>query len=187
MTLEERSGAMTNMNAMIWLFPVLFMLHDFEEIILVEAWKKRYKSKLDRIKSGKLVFSGCDKTSAFSIGVAIEFLIFSLVTLLSSWRGTYSFWYVLFLGFTIHLIGHCLICILYKFYVPGVITSILFLPWSLYILYTAYQSLSFNVAHIFIYAVTGIVAMLLLIHALHGCMGMFEKALKKYEHYEKQI
>lgn len=178
---------MTSMNAMIWLFPVLFMLHDFEEIILVEAWKKRYKSKLDRIKSGKLVFSGCDKTSAFSIGVAIEFLIFSLVTLLSSWRGTYSFWYVLFLGFTIHLIGHCLICILYKFYVPGVITSILFLPVSIYLLYAAYQRLSLTVAQVIIYGVMGILAALLLIQVLHKCMGMFEKALRKYESYEKRI
>ena len=172
---------MHDMNAIVWLFPILFMLHDFEEIILVEAWRKRNKNELEMKKSRRLVFSGCNKTPAFSIGVAIEFLIFSLVALVSSWGGTYNFWYAMFLGFTIHLLGHCIINIMYKFYVPGVITSILFLPCSLYILYTTYQMLSLTITHVLLYCVIGTAAALLLISVLHSCMGKFEELIENFE------
>ena len=30
-----------NVQTLIWLFPIMFVLHDFEEIIMVEKWLKR--------------------------------------------------------------------------------------------------------------------------------------------------
>ena len=29
---------MNNMQAIVWFFPILFMFHDFEEIILIQQW-----------------------------------------------------------------------------------------------------------------------------------------------------
>jgi hypothetical protein len=34
-------GWATTTSVFLWLFPCLFMIHEFEEIILVGAWKKR--------------------------------------------------------------------------------------------------------------------------------------------------
>lgn len=39
---------MINMQVIIWLFPIIFIFHDFEEIIFVEAWIKRNKTDLVR-------------------------------------------------------------------------------------------------------------------------------------------
>lgn len=41
---------MNTINTIVWLFPVIFMLHDFEEIIFVEAWKRKYKKKYKQQK-----------------------------------------------------------------------------------------------------------------------------------------
>ena len=30
-----------DVQTLIWLFPIMFILHDFEEIIMVERWMKR--------------------------------------------------------------------------------------------------------------------------------------------------
>ena len=44
---------MNTINTIVWLFPVIFMLHDFEEIIFVEAWKRKYKRKIQLFLIGK--------------------------------------------------------------------------------------------------------------------------------------
>jgi len=36
---------MNTMNFIVWLFPVIFMLHDFEEIIMVEVWGSHYNAE----------------------------------------------------------------------------------------------------------------------------------------------
>ncbi|MEK3814059.1 HXXEE domain-containing protein [Bacillus sp. FSL K6-1284] len=41
---------MENMQFMAWMLPILFILHDFEEMVMVEAWGKRYRSKLKQLK-----------------------------------------------------------------------------------------------------------------------------------------
>lgn len=32
---------MKELFMIIWLFPILFMVHDFEEIIIINAWKEK--------------------------------------------------------------------------------------------------------------------------------------------------
>ena len=39
----------------VWMLPILFILHDFEEIIFMPLWKTRYHQKLERY-FGKLEF-----------------------------------------------------------------------------------------------------------------------------------
>lgn len=172
---------MNEIRSIIWLFPVLFMLHDFEEIILVEAWRKRYKTKLEAQKSKRLVFAGCNRTPAFSVGVAIEFLILSFVSQISLWTESYGIWYGLFIAFTIHLVGHCVATLLYKYYVPGVVTSILFTPICVYLLYTVKPKLLLSTKDLLLYSICGIAIMLIMIFGLHKCMELFEKAIAKFE------
>ncbi|UUV26641.1 HXXEE domain-containing protein [Lysinibacillus sp. FN11] len=35
-----------NVQTLIWLFPILFIIHDFEEIIMVEKWLQNNRHKL---------------------------------------------------------------------------------------------------------------------------------------------
>lgn len=53
---------MTQLNTITWLFPILFMLHDFEEIILLEAWQKSCKQDLKNKKLKRIIFSNCNNT-----------------------------------------------------------------------------------------------------------------------------
>ena len=34
----------------VWMLPILFILHDFEEMIFMPLWKKRYRQKLVTFK-----------------------------------------------------------------------------------------------------------------------------------------
>lgn len=38
---------MNNINTIVWLLPIIFMIHDFEEIIFIKVWRKRYQHYLD--------------------------------------------------------------------------------------------------------------------------------------------
>lgn len=171
---------MKNINAIAWLFPVLFMIHDFEEIILLEAWRKRYKSKLEKQKLKKIIFTGCQNTPAFTIGVAIEFLIFSIVSYVACSTQYYSVWYAFFFGFILHLFGHIITTILYKHYVPGVITGILFLPYCAYLFYISGHILSLSISDKLLYCCLGIILMFLIVIVLHKCMDLFERIIKSF-------
>lgn len=122
---------MDTMNFIVWLFPVIFIIHDFEEIIMAEVWGKRYRKEINAVWPKRQPFGLNDirfyQTPAFSIGVEVEFLLFSLISLLSVIFRSYFFWYSAFLGITLHFaFVHVLICIPFKHYVPGVITSVIF-------------------------------------------------------------
>lgn len=85
---------MNTINTIVWLFPVIFMLHDFEEIIFVEAWKRKYKRKIQTTKMKKIPFADLGSTPSFSIGVLIEFFIISALSL----SACIFDWYFLWLG-----------------------------------------------------------------------------------------
>jgi hypothetical protein len=72
---------MFTIKAIVWLFPVIFMLRDFEEVIFVVAWKKRFKIQIQTTKMKKAPFSDLEDTASFSIGIAIEFIIISALSL----------------------------------------------------------------------------------------------------------
>ena len=38
---------MNSMNFIVWMLPVLFMFHDFEEIFMAEAWHNRYQKEIE--------------------------------------------------------------------------------------------------------------------------------------------
>jgi hypothetical protein len=44
------------MNFIVRMLPVIFILHDFEEIIMAEGWGKRYKERINRLWPNKQPF-----------------------------------------------------------------------------------------------------------------------------------
>jgi hypothetical protein len=116
---------MNKMSFIVWMLPVIFMIHDFEEIIMVEEWGKRYRKEINiawpkRQPFGLNYIQNC-QTPIFSIGVEVEFLLFSLISLFSVFFQSYFLWYGAFLGVMLHMFFiHVLICLRFKNYVPGV-------------------------------------------------------------------
>lgn len=176
---------MNSMSFIVWLLPIIFMLHDFEEIIMAEVWGKRYRKAINtawpKMQPFGLKYVNQCHTPTFSIPVEILFLFFTLISFCSVLFQNYFLWYSAFLGFTFHLVFiHMVICIRFKHYVPGVITSIIFLLPSVWLLFSAEQILHYSVSTILLACPVGIVLTAMITPALHKLMGPLSKALSKY-------
>lgn len=181
---------MNNMNFIVWMFPVIFMIHDFEEIILAEVWSIRYRKEINTIWPKRqpfgLKYIDSYYTPSFSIAVEVEFLIFSLISILSIIFQNYFLWYSTFLGLILHMIFiHILVCIWFKNYVPGVITSIILLFPSIWIMYKVEKILHYKMEIIMLACLLGSVMFIILIPMLHKLMGLCSKWLYKYSEVPK--
>lgn len=161
---------------MIWLFPILFVFHDFEEIIFMKAWiGKKGHSLADRFpKIAQRMLPHFKKltTASFALGVAEEFILVSVVTIISYLMKSYGFWTGLFIAFTLHLIMHCFQALIIKGYVPCVVTSIICLPVSIYIIKLMVGVLSMET--LILYSVLGFIVMILNVTAVHIGMDRFD-------------
>ena len=99
------------------LFPIIFMIHEFEEIIMIEKWMNKNRSDFDRrfprIAQRMNKFMDID-TRNFSIIVAEEFFIVSILTITSVLTNNIIYWYCILTAFSIHLIIHFLQFVIWK-------------------------------------------------------------------------
>ncbi|MFF2479856.1 HXXEE domain-containing protein [Paenibacillus sp. NPDC058071] len=126
--------------ALIWLFLAAFMIHDLEEIIVMEGWMRKHHSSLQKRLPrtfarliGKL---GPMTGSRFAVPVAFELIAFIPITFYAAERQQYAF----FLGINaimfIHVFTHLGQSFLLKRYTPGVVTAVVVaLPYSAYLFY----------------------------------------------------
>lgn len=129
--------------------PRIFMIHDFEEIVMFKSWSTRNRAelrkrfpKLEKYLYQKKVFNL--STSAFAIAVLHELLLISTVSFISLWSDRYDWWFLVFSAYSLHLfvhIGQWLVC---RKYVPMIITTILTFPHCLYTFYCFNQVLQMD-------------------------------------------
>lgn len=180
---------MNVMNFIAWLLPVTFMLHDFEEIIMAEVWNKRNQSKINLVwvkwKPFGLNYIHDFQTPTFSIAVGVEFLGFSLISLFSIVFHGYFLWYGAYIGLILHyVLIHMFLCIRFKGYVPGIVTSAIFLFPSIWILYKAEQILNYSFEKILFACLLGIILTYIFFQVLHRLMGYWSDLLSKYSDVE---
>lgn len=164
----------------VWAFPVIFMLHDFEEIIMITAWKQRNKKYIESLKIRHIPIDFNASTAAFSIAVAEEFLIISIITLVSSLISNYIIWYGFFIAFTIHLFIHLFQFLFFKKYVPSIISSIIFIPISCFIIYKTTMLLNYNSSASLLSILICTVIMVINVLFLHRVMKKFDFWLECY-------
>jgi hypothetical protein len=62
-----------DVQTLIWLFPIMFILHDFEEIIMVEKWIKKNSDviceKLPRKIANRVIKQFSMSTAQFCFGI----------------------------------------------------------------------------------------------------------------------
>jgi hypothetical protein len=118
-------------------FPLAFLIHDLEEILVQHKWMSAHKEDLlrrfPRIQPMILHLSSLS-SKAFTIAVIEELVLLLLATAYYLADGPYTLeiWGALFVAFSVHLVVHVGQGILFRGYVPGLITSILLLPYSYY-------------------------------------------------------
>lgn len=127
---------MSDFLYVVWLFPIIFMFHEFEEIIFFESWIKKNKDYLSERypKLAKRFLSHIEGLSvpAFAVAVAEEFLLLSIVTVLAVIFNWYLVWLAIFMGYFIHLLIHMVQCCVFRRYIPGIYTTMLSLIYCIY-------------------------------------------------------
>lgn len=119
-------------------------------------------------------------TSSFAFGVAEEFILISIITVISYVMNWYSLWLGLFVAFTLHLIVHCFQALIVRKYVPAIVTSIICLPVCIYIIEDVLQL--FTLETIVLYSIIGFIIMIVNLGIIHKFMDTFSKWLTQYEH-----
>ena len=129
-----------SLATLLWLFPITFLFHDFEEIIFVEPWfKKHYRGLKEKVpKPMKKLFEDLSKSSSgsFAVPVFIQLILYTFSTYLAVEKQFYG----MFVGFNIvlflHIFTHVGQWIFFKVYTLGVSTALIItLPYSLYLFY----------------------------------------------------
>jgi hypothetical protein len=155
------------------------MLHDFEEILLVGAWKQRYAPQLAQLKKN-LPFGDFISTDSFSCAVAEEFVIFSAVTWISCLLNNYVIWFGLFFAVVFHFLIHAGMSLRFGHYVPGVLTSLLFLPPGIWLIYQSVVLTGYDSATLILAAGLGTLFGLGNVVFLHRAMATFSRWLERY-------
>ena len=125
-------------ETLLWLLPIVFMIHDFEEIIMIPSWMERNRAViLARFpKLGKRLLSQFGSLSGpgFSVAVLEEFILISLLTLLAVENNCYNLWTGLMLVFFLHLFMHVGQFLVFRKYIPAIVTSLLSIIYCIYAL-----------------------------------------------------
>ena len=116
-------------------FPFTFILHDAEEVAVQHRWMLNHrKSLIERFpKMTKMVdHLSCLTTKAFAIAATEELTVLLVATAYALAGGAYSMqiWSALFMAFSIHLLLHVCQAIVVRGYVPGLVSTILLLPYT---------------------------------------------------------
>jgi hypothetical protein len=134
---------MFSLESLIWSLPLVFMLHDLEEIIMVRPWLDRESVRLRQRFPGFaerfLKQLGGLSTSGFALAVAEEFILLLLISLACLWWQAYTLWAGLLIAFFIHLLVHIGQFLHYRRYIPGLITTLLASFYSLWALSICYR------------------------------------------------
>ncbi|QRG68902.1 HXXEE domain-containing protein [Brevibacillus choshinensis] len=132
---------MLEVTSWIWLLLVVFVLHDLEELIVVESWLQKNKGvvmkKAPRWFKGMIEPSLTMTTAQFAVAVTCIFCVLALAVLLTicTWeqRTFLPFFLVCLHVLFLHTFTHIGQSLLLRSYTPGVVTAVaLALPYSLY-------------------------------------------------------
>jgi hypothetical protein len=129
-----------SLPTLLWLFPITFLLHDFEEIIFVESWfKKNYTVLIESLpKHLKKMFEKLSKSTSgsFAVPVFIQLILY----IISTYLAVEKQFYAMFVGFNVllflHIFTHVGQWLFFKVYTLGAGTALLItLPYSIYLFY----------------------------------------------------
>lgn len=161
----------------VWMLPILFILHDFEEMIFMPLWKTRHHQKLETFK--KPFFGSVTQGSAFAVGVFEEFIILVFISGFCQITHNSLLYLSFVIAYTSHFIIHYIMCLQFRGYVPGVVTVTLELPIVLMII-SHYWSSDVPLLSVFIYLLLAMVIAFTNLKIMHLIMPKIQTHLEKY-------
>lgn len=165
------------MQEIIWIFPILFIVHDMEEIMGFGLWLKKNRALLDR-KYPKISNTyNPYSTEGMTAAVMEEMLICLVICIIARFTEFYGLWLGAFIAYTFHLIVHIGQSIVIKKYIPAVITSIICLPLSIWFIAVSISTLSYSVSQVIFYSLIGIIAIAGNLKIAHWIIHVFTKKI----------
>lgn len=124
-----------DLNSFFLLFPSIFMLHEFEEILLFPRFIRRNP------KLQQQFLASAFTPSRFNAIVCQEFILLLIVLGLSIYFESFDIYITVIIAYIYHVIGHVIQSIFLQQYIPGVLSGII---TSGYCTYQIYDAISTN-------------------------------------------
>jgi hypothetical protein len=155
------------------------MIHEFEEIIFLPEWLRKNKnmlaSKFPKLSKYMLNKIGDISAPAFALAVFEEYIIVILITVSAIYFDFYSLWTGMFIAFSIHLVIHIIQWLIIRKYVPFIVSSVLCLPYCIYIFKTLMTMKATDCKTLVFWTAIGIVAAVLNLLLAHKIAILFDK------------
>ena len=168
----------TLMDRYIWLFPIIFIFHDMEEVIGFGIWLKKNEKMLAEkypfVQKAYKDFS----TEGFALAVYEEFIVCVVFSALAEYTHMEIFrllWLGGFIACTMHFVLHIGQCLVVRQYIPALITSMICLPVSVLIIADCISMLECSVVKIIIFSVIGIIIAGLNLKFAQSLIGRFTR------------
>ena len=161
----------------VWMLPILFILHDFEEMIIMPLWKIRHHQKLATFR--KPFFGSVTKSSAFAVGVLEEFVILLFISGFCQLTHNNLLYLSFVIAYTAHFIIHYIMCLQFRGYVPGVVTVTLELPMVLMII-SHYWLYDVSLLSVVVYLLLAMLIAFTNLKIMHLIMPKIQTHLEKY-------
>jgi len=125
-------------QTLVWLFIVVFLLHDLEEIIFVESFIKKNRNQVIGkvpVRISKRLDKMFNITSGqFAFAVLLEFIVFIPFVFIAAEQGKFFIFLSFNTLFLLHVFTHFGQSLYLKMYTPGVVSAVLLvLPYSIYL------------------------------------------------------
>lgn len=166
------------MESMFWLFPIIFMMHEMEEIIGLRLW---FEKNFDLVKKYSVLEKIYKNFSSegFALAVLEEYIICIVVTIISVFWNIYIIWIGVFIAFTIHLAVHIIQSFVVRRYIPALISSIILLPISIFLISESIHYFRYHFSDVVIVSTLSVILMILNLILVHLIMRKVTQKIKK--------
>ena len=170
------------MERYVWLFPILFIFHDMEEIIGLGIWLKKNQVILTEKYPmiGKMYQNY--STEGMAVAVLEEFLVavlFCLLGIVSQNRICWLLWLGVFAAYAFHLLIHIAQAVILRTYIPALLTSLIAFPISARIMIDVKEVLHYSIGELAVFGILGLVIVGVNLKVAHFLMHRFTIWMKK--------
>lgn len=161
-----------------WVLPILFILHDFEEMICVPLWKKRHSQILDNMSNP--FFGKVTNGQAFSVGVLEEMLILIIISIYCNLSNDYNVYLSFVIIYTLHFAMHYRMCFSIKSYVPGVVSASIQLPFLIWLIMSYWSLSQISILKLLLYLIPSFLIAFINLFLMHKIMPIIQNKLLSY-------
>lgn len=161
-----------------WFLPLIFIFHDMEEIIGLSTFLRKNKDLLEE-KYPIIVRQYKDfSTEGFSFAVYEEFVLCMILSALMFFTEAdifYFIWLGTFIALSFHFVVHIFQGLILRKYVPAIVTSILCLPLSIFVIKNSLSPISSGFDYVWM--ILGFIMVFVNLILIQRAIGWFTKKM----------